>query len=96
MAQKQSGGADGRDDCADKSCSNGQSRVVRPDAVQCVEEPISHNPLKHQNRGSSPGSSGVVSNSQPVVEVHHRLPLGVVGGGRDLKQAEEAISRALL
>ena len=72
VAQKQSGGVDGRDDCADKSCSDGHSGVVRSDAVQCVEEPISHNPLEHQNRGSSPGSSGMVSNSQPVMEVHHR------------------------
>ena len=96
VAQKQNGGVDERDDCTDKSCSDEHSRVVRPDAVQCMEEPISHNPLEHQNRGSSPRPSGMVSNSQPVVEVHHRLPLGVVGGGGDLKQVEEAISRAPL
>ena len=96
MAQEQSGGVNGRDDYADKSCSDGHFGVVRSDAVQCLEEPLSHNPLEHQNRGSSPGTFGMVSNSQPVVEVHHRHSPGVVGGGGDLKQAEEAISRAPL
>nr|POF11331.1 hypothetical protein CFP56_55570 [Quercus suber] len=96
VAQEQSGGADRRNNCSDTSCSNGNFGVVLCNAMQCLEESLSHNSLEYQNRGSSSGATGMVLNSQSLLEVHHRQSPSVVGRGRDFKQAEEAISRASL
>ena len=69
--------------------------MVRSNAVQCLEH-FSYNPYQYQNRGARFGSPGIGLNAQSVVEVHHRHSTVVMGGGRDFKQAEEAISHAPL
>ena len=96
LAQEQGDSNFRRNDRSDKSCSDGHSRLVRSNSVQCLEESISNNPHQHQKRGSGLGSSSLGSNTQPLVEVHNRHPIAVVGGDRDFKQTEEAISQASL
>ena len=96
LAQEQSGGADRQNNYTDKSCSDKHSEVVRTNAMQCLEESLPYKSHEYQNRGSSSRTSGMVSNSQSLVEVHHQHSSGVVGGGKDFKQAEEAISLAPL
>ena len=96
LAQEQGDSNFRRNDRSDKSCSDGHSRLVRSNSVQCLEESISNNPHQHQKRGSGLGSSSLGSNTQTLVEVHNRHPGAVVGGDRDFKQTEEAISQASL
>ena len=85
LAQEQGDSNFRQNDRSDKSCSDGHSRLVQSNSVQCLEESISNNPHQHQKRGSGIGSSSLGSNTQPLVEVHNRHPVAVVGGDRDFK-----------
>ena len=96
LAQEQGGGNLRKDDYSDKSCSDRYTWLVRPNVVQFLEAHISYNSHQHQNRGSCSGSLGVGSNAQSLVEIQHQHPTAVLGGGRDFKQVEEAISLAPL
>nr|POF19330.1 hypothetical protein CFP56_17706 [Quercus suber] len=57
---------------------------------------FSFNSSMHQNEKSPFGSSSLGSNSQPLVEVHHRFTTPVLGGGQRSEQVEKAICSALL
>nr|POE66041.1 hypothetical protein CFP56_28406 [Quercus suber] len=57
---------------------------------------FSFNSSMHQNEKSPFGSSSLGSNSQPLVEVHHRFTTPVLGGGQSSEQVVKAICSALL
>ena len=86
LAQEQGDSNFRRNDRSDKSCSDGHSRLVRSNSVQCLEESISNNPHQYQKRGSGIGSSSLGSNTQLLVDVHNRHPVAVVGGDSDLSK----------
>lgn len=67
-----------------------------PTLCNAWKRPFPITPTQHQDRGSCTGSPGVGTNAQSMVEIHHRHSTTIIGGDRDIKWVEEAISHAPL
>ncbi|KAK7845181.1 hypothetical protein CFP56_009989 [Quercus suber] len=92
LLQKQGNDNFRRDDSPDKGSANGLSGLVRIGLQQRLEESVPYHSYQHQDRESCPGQSGLVSNTQSLVET----PPAILGGIREFEQAKEAVSHASL